>query len=159
MAIPFLLLQKPSFKSKSRDNSDCLTRRLSLLEKGDFDAIVRESRTIQSELCQNFVYPQPQYLPKTFAKHMLQGKVNENLRRFDEEAWNGVLPLDQNILMDLKSKHPTSKDTDDIVVLKGNVPFTDHVVFNNIDESSIAKAALRIKVAAGPSGLDADDWS
>ena len=37
-------------------------------------------------------------------------------------------------------------------------PYLDPIVFGNIDESSIAKAATRTKGAAGPSRLDTDGW-
>jgi hypothetical protein len=42
--------------------------------------------------------------------------------------------------------------------MTGPKPYFDPIVFGNIDESSIAKAATRTKGAAGPSGLDADGW-
>ena len=50
-----------------------------------------------------------------FAKHMLQGKVNAALRLLDEETSTVVLSLDQIILLDLKSKHPTSKDNNELL--------------------------------------------
>ena len=79
----------------------------------------------------------------------MTSSVGRNINE-DEETLNGVLPIDQNILLVLKSKHHTSKDTGDLVLLKGEVPFTNPVVFNNNNESSIAKAVLRTKSAAGP---------
>jgi len=38
------------------------------------------------------------------------------------------------------------------------LPFFDPVIFTNINEQSIAKAATRTRGAAGPSGLDAEGW-
>ena len=38
------------------------------------------------------------------------------------------------------------------------MPFFDPVRFSNIDEGSIARAALRTRGGAGPSGMDADSW-
>ena len=57
-------------------------------------------------------------------------------------------------LDDLKSKHPKTSATDDSNMLKGELPFTDAVMFAGIDESAVSKAALRTKGATGPSGLD-----
>ena len=48
---------------------------------------------------------------------------------------------------------------DESVLMTGEVPYFDPIVFDNIDEASIAKAANRTRGAAGPSGMDADSWS
>ena len=48
MIMPHLLLQKPSLKSKSKDHTLALQRRLQLWEKGKIDDLVHESRTIQN---------------------------------------------------------------------------------------------------------------
>ena len=50
MVMPSLLLQKPSFKSKAKQHSECLERCLLLWEAGDFEALVKECRAIQSRL-------------------------------------------------------------------------------------------------------------
>ena len=50
MTMPMLLLQKPSLKSKAKDHSECLNRRLNLWVEGKFDDLMRESRTIQNKL-------------------------------------------------------------------------------------------------------------
>ena len=41
-------------------------------------------------------------------------------------------------------------------MLEGEVPIIDTVLFDNIDESAIAKSTLRTKGSAGPSSLDSD---
>ena len=50
MVMPDLLLQKPSYKSTAKENSECLSRRLSSWENGGFNKILIESRTIQANL-------------------------------------------------------------------------------------------------------------
>ena len=47
MIMPALLLQKPSYKSKSKQHSACLSRHLKQWIKGDFDSLVFEAGTIQ----------------------------------------------------------------------------------------------------------------
>jgi hypothetical protein len=42
--------------------------------------------------------------------------------------------------------------------MTGEIPFVDPVMFSAIDESTISRAALHAKGAAGPSGFDADGW-
>ena len=50
MVLPALLLQKPHAKSKAKEHSAHLERRLKLGEKGDLDSLVIEGRTIQHQL-------------------------------------------------------------------------------------------------------------
>ena len=50
MITPALLLQKPGFKSKSKEHSECLQRRINTWDQGDFDSLVREARIIQTKL-------------------------------------------------------------------------------------------------------------
>ena len=158
MVMPALLLQKPTFKSKSKEHSACLTRRMKLWLERDFDTLMKESRTIQNVLSIKYKkYTLPQ-ISKTFAKLMLQGKVNAALGLLDQQESSGILPLSDDVLDDLKSKHPNASATDDSIMLKGELPFTDPVMFAGIDESAVSKAALRTKGAVGPSGLDSDNW-
>ena len=42
--------------------------------------------------------------------------------------------------------------------MSGELPHFDPIVFENIDETSIAKAALKTRGAAGPSGQNAEGW-
>ena len=49
MVLPALLLQRPHVKSKAKDHSTHLERRLKLWEKGDINSLVIEARTIQRQ--------------------------------------------------------------------------------------------------------------
>ena len=111
---------------------------------------------------------------------MMEGKVNAALRVLDEEQSGGVLPLSEAVLKDLQNKHPHSEPPNPTVMIDGEIPLVDPTLFSNIDESSIAKAAMNTKGAptlfsnidessvakaamntkgaAGPSGLDALAW-
>ena len=51
--------------------------------------------------------------------------------------------------------HPSAEPANESVLLQGEEPYFDPVIFTNINEKSIAKAALKTR---GPSGLDADGW-
>ena len=153
-----LLLQKPSFKAKSKEHSISLARRLNLWNEGDFDALVREARAIQSTLSTNKKFKTPEQLSRTFSKLMLQCKVNAALRVLDEESSGGILPLTNTVFQDLQSKHPLSQPATESVMIQGDKPFVDPAIFANIDETTIAKCAMKTKDAAGPSGLDAIGW-
>ena len=58
----------------------------------------------------------------------------------------------------------SSAPVNNSVLMKGEIPFIDPVMFENIvlfeniDETTISKAALSTKGAAGPSGVNADGW-
>ena len=58
----------------------------------------------------------------------------------------------------LKKLPPDAREAEEITLQTGEIPYFDPVVFSNIDEASIAKAALKTRGSAGPSGLDADGW-
>ena len=44
------------------------------------------------------------------------------------------------------------------VMLKGEVSIVDPVMFDELNESKIMSAALLTKGAAGPSGMDSENW-
>ena len=48
--MPILLLQKPARKSKPKDHTMCLERRLCSWKEGDFEDLLREGRTIQQHI-------------------------------------------------------------------------------------------------------------
>ena len=43
-------------------------------EKGEFDVLIKEARTIQSELPTGLKSKSTEYMAKPFAKHMLNGR-------------------------------------------------------------------------------------
>ena len=122
------------------------------------DRLLIEARTIQSTLLTSKKFRTPEQTAKSFAKLMMEGKVNAALRVLDEEQSGGVLPLSEAVLKDLQNKHPLSEPPNPTVMIDGEIPLVDPTLFSNIDESSIAKAAMNTKGAAGPSGLDALAW-
>lgn len=158
MTMPMLLLQKPSYKSKAKDHSECLNRRLNLWVEGRFDDLMRESRTIQSKIPKPNSLNTPEQCAKNFAKLMLQGKIHAALRLLDDKMSGGVLDLTDETLQELRLKHPNPVDADESVLLKGEIPFIDPAIYNNIDETTILKAAFRTKGSAGPSGMNSDGW-
>ncbi len=158
MVMPALLLQKPSFKSKCKQHNECLQRRLNLWKLGDFDGLLKECRAIQSRLQSTWKPRSPEHVSRTFANLMLSGKVNAAMRLLDDTSTSGVLKLSEETLRELKAKHPEAMEADKEILIAGQVPFVDPAMFSIIDESTIARAALHTKGAAGPSGLDADGW-
>ena len=158
MVLPQLLLQKPSKTSKTKDHVNCLERRLVLWEKGDFDSLVRESRTIQKSLTSGTNTTTTSSLAKQFSNLMLHGKVNPALRLLSNEGNQGVLPLTDENLQALLSKHPVGRPKHEEMLLQGPIDLVDRASFFDFTGDSIQKAALRTKGAAGPSNLDAEGW-
>ena len=157
MIMPGHLLQKPSFKSTSKEHALCLVRRLQLWEQRDFDELLRECRTIKSTLTATRKTSNEQ-LSKTFASLIFRGKVNAALRLIDDQSSGGVLPLNDEVYQVPRRKHPAAKKEDCSVMLQGKLPSVDTTLFANIDEATISKASMKTNDAADPSGLDALGW-
>ena len=159
MLMPTLLLQKPSRKSNSKQHSEYLNKRLNLWQNGNFDELLREGRAIQKTFKSSMKKDEsPEHISKTFTKLMLQGKVQAALRLLDKGETAGVAVVNDETLKILRELHPDSKPACEQVLMQGEIPYFDPIIFSNIDEGSIAKAAMRTRGAAGPSGMDAEGW-
>ena len=135
--MPVLLLQKPTKKSTSKQHTEYLSKRLKRWDNSDFDELMREGRAIQEKLkAQSSTLDTSEHITKVFTKLMWQGKVHSALRLLEKASNLGIAEMSET----------------------GDLPYFDPVVFTNIDEDSIAKAALKTRGAAGPSGQDADSW-
>ena len=159
MVMPALLLQKPSRKSNAKQHSEYLAKRLSQWQHGQFNEIMIEARAIQQNLKRTRPKNEsPDHLAKSFSKLMMNGKVNAALRLLDQQESLGVATLTEETLKELKKLHPDAEPATNDILMSGPTPYFDPIMFQNIDEGSIAKAATRTKGAAGPSGLDANGW-
>ena len=96
MTMPALLLQKPHHRSKAKDYTLCLERRLRLWSDGNLDELLDEGRTFQRKFTRN----QPNQensstqTARFFAKLMMEGKVRAALRLVTENKNGGPLRLD-----------------------------------------------------------------
>ena len=102
MVMPALFLQKPSFKSTAKQHSQCLSKRLTQWEQGEFDDLLREVKTIQAKLPTNHKGLNEERLAKTFAKLVLEGKINAAMKLLDHQGGSGVLPLSESTINELK---------------------------------------------------------
>lgn len=101
MIMPALLLQKPSFKSTSKQHSQSLKRRLELWESDDLNKLFNESSTIQAKLPTNPKGMNDENLSKTFAKLVLEGKIKAAMKLLDQQKSKSVLPLSQSTVDEL----------------------------------------------------------
>ena len=156
MVLPVLMLQKPSPKSKAKDHTESLTRRLSQWKEGDIEAILSEVRYIQRKLTSSRRKRSQEDISRIFAKLIMEGKVSSALKFLDEQASSGVLTCTDEVLAELKSMHPSPSPVEDDSLLCGPVQHIPNCFFDAIDEQSVFNAASRTKGAAGPSGMDSD---
>lgn len=117
--MPALLLQKPTFKSTAKEHSQCLSRGLAQWELGKFDELLREGSTIQAKLPMNPKDLKEEQLAKTFAKVVLEGKINAAMKLLDQQSKRGVLPLPQSTINELKQKHPEASEANPSLLIDG----------------------------------------
>ena len=92
---------------------------------------------------------------RIFAKLIMEGKVSAALKFLDSES-SGVLTCSDEVLKELKSKHPDEASIQENSLLNGPILSIPDCFFDSIDEQSVINAALRTKGSAGPSGMDAE---
>ena len=127
-------------------------------EEERFNELMLETRSIQQKIRPEAPRNSNENIAKRFAKLMMQGKVHAALRLLDQQQACGILNASAETLEMLKKLHPDGKQAKENILLEGEVEYFDPVIFSNIDEASIAKAATKTRGAAGPSGMDADGW-
>ena len=155
---------QPTPKSRTREHSASLERRLKSLKAGDIESVHNERRAIQSRL------PKTKFTStdhEAFVKLMFQGKTKAALRLITEQNVGGMLHLDSNIGTDAAPRSVYTRcsagKTSPGQHVSTNALYctttTVHpVVLEAIDETTIKAAALRTDGAAGPSGIDARGW-
>ena len=161
-----LLLQKPHEKSKAKEHSACLERRLVTWSKGSVEELLHEGRTIQAYLRRKKIGQNANQITRTFTNLMLNGRISAAMRVISDAPNGGLLDLDakanetQTVREVLKEKHPEGKpaDQDSLLAEDAGPPAPHPVIFDHLTGNSIRAAALRTFGGAGPSGLDAAGW-
>ena len=159
MVMPNLLLQQTSRKSKAAENRKTLDRRLSLWREKRINELVGECLVIQSRLLDTRrTSNTPEDIAKSFHKLMIQGKVNSAIRLLSNSENSGLLTLNESTMQELHLKHPELKLKYEDLLLEGPVKYMNSVIYDEIDEEVIMKAAIRKNGAAGISSLDSSEW-
>ena len=150
-----LILQKPSARSKARENNKYLISRLQKWDIGNIEGLLNECKVIQSRL-QKINVTKEFYEKKAFCRRMLHGKVKEATRLIDNEKRTGIFPIDDDTIRQLRDKHPP------VTKRKGpeKLPTIDiqPVLFEEIDGEAIKAAAKNTHGSGGPTLIDADGW-
>ena len=158
MILPSLLLQKSSKSSKSKENKEHLERRICLWKQKNLVALVDEVKAIQNRLTNSNAKPRTEDIRNKFSELMQHGKVNQALKLLSKEASNGLLELSEETMNILLQKHPSPEPLHEEFLLYGPIKSVNSIIYDEINESIVLKAASRTKGAAGPSKLDGDEW-
>ena len=154
--MPALLLQKPSKMSKSRERLDALERRLQVWERGEIKSLLLEAEDIQQRLRSNDDPKNIANVLKKFPKLMKKGNVNGVLKLSASSMTNGIFPIDEKTPYSLKRKHPQSQPAYEKTLINGESPVMHPIIFGDINEELVRKAAIRTKGGSSLSGLDAN---
>ena len=70
----------------------------------------------------------------------------------------GILPLNNETMELLRTKHPEGKEAIADALLPGEIPMVQLIIFESIDEEVVLKVAQMTKGGSRPSRMDADRW-
>ena len=134
MVLPSSILQKPSATSKSKEHSVTIERRLALWRQGDLNMLMKEIRFIQDRFVNSKRARTVEDISRTFAKLVFQGKLTASIKWLDTENWSGLLNLSDEVLAQLKEKHPVPAEIEENCLLHGPVDLVPPGIFDLINE-------------------------
>ena len=118
-------------------------------KKGQIDRLMREGRFIQARLPKTAsCKPQGQ---ARFANLIMEGQIKSAMRLLDKDGNFGVLPLTEEIMNQLRQKHPEAQEATLGALLFGPIGAIPDTTFCKINGEMVREAALRTKC----SGVDA----
>ena len=97
----------------------------------------------------------PPYAAIVFANLVMSGKINSALRYLSEND-GGVLPLTDDVIAQLREKHPNTQEAPLGPLLFGPVEGVPVSAYQKINGEIVRYATLRTKGSGGPSGVDAN---
>jgi len=89
----------------------------------------------------------------------MEGQINSALRFLNESSDGGILPLTDDVMTQIKEKHPEPQPAKLGSLLF--VPINDELpesIYSEIDGEMIRQSALRTKRSGGPSGIDVNGF-
>ena len=144
-----------------------LSRRLEAWKSGEITELLREGRTIQTNLATRKQTVHTEALARSFAKLMFAGQVKAALCLLSKNHGAGILELDavleggKTVRDALAEKHPIGAEPNPGILLarsnSGNLGVRS-VYFEQLRSNLIHRAAFQTEGAAGSSGLDAVAW-
>ena len=123
--LPAILLQKPSAKSKAKEHSVALIRRLDMWKNSEFDELLNEVQYIQHKFKSSKKLKSPEEVGRIFAKLIMEGKISAALKLLDNEGSNGVMT-------ELQEKHPKAEPVSSDCLLFGPLIDVPEYVFDEL---------------------------
>ena len=99
----------------------------------------------------------PPYAAIVFANLVMSGKINSALRYLSEND-GGVLPLTDDVMAQLREKHPNPQEARLGPLLFGPVEGVPVSIYQQINGEIVQYATLRTEGSGGPSGVDANGF-
>ena len=124
---------------------------------GEIDKLLYEGRVIQSRIGKGRK-SEPQNKAKIFAKLVMEGQINSAKRFLNDDSSGGILSLTDDVMQQLREKHPEAQPANSRVLLRGPVQDIPESIYLTINGEMIRDAALRTKGSGGPSGVDANGF-
>ena len=122
----------------------------------NLNMLMKEIRFIQDRFVNSKRARTVEDISRTLAKLVFQGKITAAIKLLDKENSSGLLNLPDEVLAQLKEKHPVPAEIEENCLLHGPVDLVPPGIFDLINEQRIFDYALKTKGSAGPSGMDAE---
>ena len=122
----------------------------------DFTSLIRQARTIQSQVNKKSSRKKKPDTARVFANLMFEGKVSAAIRMLCDEDNRGVLELSEATKAELMKKHPPPSPIKCDSLLCGPLFQIDEIYFSKIDSEMIARSAKMTRGSAGPTETGAD---
>ena len=113
-----------------------------------------EGRFIQARLPKT-ASRKPQDKTRIFANLIMEGQIKSAMRFVGKDGNHGVLSLTEEIVNQLRQKHPEAQEATLGSFLLGPIEEIPDTIFCKINGEMVREAALRTKGSGGPSGIDA----
>ena len=153
-----LMLQKPSSRSKAKDNLKYLEKSLHQWSQGDITALISEGKEIQKRLDVR-LKKKEENKKQAFLRLIFMGKLGPAMKYINNEDQTlGVHSLTDQIKKLLQEKHPKSREVHEEILLPESNADPLPVIFEEIDATSVYKVALNLNGSGGPTLVDADGW-
>ena len=99
----------------------------------------------------------PPNAARVFANLVMSGQINSALLYLSEND-GGVLPLIDDVMAQLREKHPNPQEARLVPLLFGPVKGVPNSIYQQINGEIVRYATLRTKGSGGPSGVDANGF-
>lgn len=93
-------------------------------------------------------------LNRRFASLVGRGNIHAAISLITEYNKGGILDLTPEVRSTLEAKHPKAQPANPEVLLQGETPTVNPIMFECLTAATIRKTALAIQGAAGPSMAD-----